>query len=110
MPYIKFVDFIQFVEAPSFSKTVHDYLDDEEYLALQLALAQWPAAGDIVPGSGGLRKLRWRGKGKGKRGGLRVIYYWKSSDGRIWLLSIYAKNEVENLPLNVLKMIKKEIE
>ena len=74
-----------------------------------MALALWPERGNVIPGGGGIRKLRWGGKGKGKRGGLRVIYYWKSTDGKIWLLEIYAKNEMENISLEKLIALKKEI-
>ena len=66
---------MRFVETPIFTKEVVDLLDDDEYRALQLALIFRPEQGAIIPGSGGLRKLRWGGKGKGKRGELRVIYF-----------------------------------
>ena len=85
-------------------------MDDDEYAALQWALALRPEAGAVIPGSGGIRKLRWGAEGRGKRGGLRVIYYWKRRDGQIWLLTIYAKNEAENIPLHVLNALRKEIE
>ena len=64
-----------FIEAPIFTKHIYDYLDDEEYSALQQTIALRPDVGKIIPGSGGLRKLRWAGSGRGKRGGLRIIYY-----------------------------------
>jgi len=66
---------MRFVETPIFTKEVLDLLDDDEYRALQLALIFRPEQGAIIPGSGGLRKLRWGVRGRGKRGGLRVIYY-----------------------------------
>ena len=87
---------------------IYDYLDDESYGALQAALSQWPEAGDLIPGAGGCRKLRWHLPGKGKRGGLRVIYYVKSRDGRIWLLAIYGKGAVGNIPAYLLKAWKEE--
>jgi hypothetical protein len=77
---------------------------------LQWALVQRPDAGAIIPGSGGVRKLRWAGSGRGKRGGLRVIYYWKNQMGEIWLLTLYAKNEAADIPLHVLRQLKQEIE
>ena len=101
---------MEFIEAPLFTRRVHDYLTDDEYAALQWALALRPEAGAVIPGSGGIRKLRWAGKGHGKRGGLRVIYYWRDSKGEIWLLTLYAKNEAENIPLHVLRELRKEIE
>ena len=96
-----------FIEAPIFTKYIYNYLDDEDYSALQQTLALRPDAGKVIPGSGGLRKLRWAGSGRGKRGGLRIIYYWLSEDGQIWLLTVYAKNEAENIPNSVLKLLRK---
>ena len=101
---------MEFIEAPLFTRRVHEYLADDEYAALQWALALRPEAGAVIPGSGGIRKLRWAGKGHGKRGGLRVIYYWRDRKGEIWLLTLYAKNEAENIPLHVLRELRKEIE
>jgi len=69
-----------------------------------------PESGKVVPGSGGVRKVRWAMSGRGKSGGVRVIYYFKKHDDEIWLLTIYSKNEVENIPAHVLRQIAKEIE
>lgn len=99
-----------FVETKLFSKLVQDYLADDEYAALQQALIAQPEAGDVIPGSGGVRKLRWNMAGRGKRGGLRVIYYLRSREGQIWLLTLYAKNVAENIPAAVLKKIREEID
>ena len=71
-------------------------------------LVEQPDAGDIIPGSGGCRKLRWAAKGHGKRGGARVIYYWFTDDHRILLLDLYAKNEAENLSQAQLKELKRK--
>ncbi|MGH9373809.1 MAG: toxin [Vicinamibacterales bacterium] len=88
-----------FVEAPTFTAFVRAYLDDEAYRRLQTFLAAEPEAGDVIPGTGGFRKLRWADKrrGKGKRGGLRVIYYHLSGDAQIWLFTLYDKGEVTDL-------------
>ena len=101
---------MEFIEATAFTKHVYDYLSEDEYLGLQSFLIQYPEAGKVVRGSGGIRKVRWALPGKGKSGGVRVIYYFKRDDSEIWLLTIYSKNEVENIPAHVLRQIAKEIE
>lgn len=73
-------------------------------------LAGDPEAGPVIPGSGGIRKLRWGQPGRGKRGGVRIIYYLKRQDGVIWMLTIYAKNEASNIAPSVLRRIKEEID
>ena len=80
MPYI--ADML-FIETSKFSELVREYLSDDEYAALQWMLLERPDAGIIVPGSGGMRKLRWGLRNKGKSGGIRVIYYWKAKDDEI---------------------------
>ena len=87
-----------------------EYLDDEEYSKLQNHLNERPESGVIVPGSGGVRKLRWRGEGRGKRGGLRIIYYLRLARGQIWMLTTYGKNVQENIPAHLLKAMKEVIE
>ncbi|MBS0287397.1 MAG: type II toxin-antitoxin system RelE/ParE family toxin [Proteobacteria bacterium] len=99
-----------FIEGTIFSQYIHEYMDDAEYAAFQWYLVLNPEAGDLIPRSGGLRKIRWAGKGNGKRGGVRVIYYFKKKDDHIWLLTIYAKNEMENISPRILKLIKEELE
>lgn len=101
---------LSFIETPLFTRLVHDYLTDEEYAALQVQLAQDPESGDVVPGSGGVRKLRWGVAGRGKRGGVRVIYFARAAKGVIWMLTIYAKNEAENIPAHVLRKIRQELD
>jgi len=101
---------MEFIEAIAFTKYVYDYLTEDEYLGLQGFLLQNPEAGKIVRGSGGVRKVRWAITGKGKSGGVRVIYYFKKQDDEIWLLTIYSKSEVESIPAHVLRQIAKEIE
>ncbi len=96
-------------ETEIFSRYVRDYWTEDERAAFAVWIAEHHDAGEIIPGSGGCRKVRWSRKGKGKRGGLRVIYYNMLQDGIIWLLLIYAKNENENIPAHLLKAIKEEI-
>ncbi|NEV62021.1 type II toxin-antitoxin system RelE/ParE family toxin [Thiorhodococcus minor] len=98
-----------FIETSLFSRLVARYLTDDQYAALQAALMLHPDAGDLVPGSGGVRKLRWSGSGRGKRGGLRIIYYWRNRSGQVWLLTLYAKNDQSNIPPHVLRAIAEEI-
>lgn len=107
MPYNQSVVFI---EASAFTKHIYNYLSEDEYLGLQNFLLSYPEAGKVVPGSGGVRKVRWAMSGKGKSGGVRVIYYFKRQEDEIWLLTIYSKSEAENIPANVLRQIAKEIE
>ncbi len=99
-----------FVETRLFTKLVQEYLSDDEYGALQQGLVANPEAGDVIPGSGGVRKLRWSVAGRGKRGGIRVIYYLRSRQGQIWMLTLYAKNVAENIPAHVLKKIREELD
>jgi mRNA-degrading endonuclease RelE of RelBE toxin-antitoxin system len=75
-----------------------------------LPLAINPEAGDVITGSGGVRKMRWAGTGRGKRGGFRVIYYLRLQNGQIWLLTAYAKNVRDGIPASVLKKIKEELD
>lgn len=88
-----------FFETQLFTNLLPKYLDDDEYRLLQLHLLNNPEAGDLMPRTGGFRKLRWQDsrRGKGKRGGLRVIYYWFNQNKQFWLFTIYNKGEVENL-------------
>ena len=98
-----------FIETSTFTKLIDTYLTDDEYLGLQSFLLKYPEAGKIVRGSGGVRKLRWAISGKGKSGGIRVIYYWKQRDNEIWLLTVYGKSERETIPGHILKKIAEEI-
>jgi hypothetical protein len=101
---------ISFVETKLFTRLVQEYLSDDEYSALQQALLSDPEAGAIIPGSGGVRKLRWAVAGRGKRGGIRVIYFLRTRHGQIWMLTLYAKNVAESISAKVLKQIKDEID
>jgi hypothetical protein len=99
-----------FVETPLFTRLVGEYLSDDEYRGLQEALAENPEAGTVIPGSGGVRKIRWGAEGRGKRGGVRVIYFQRVQVALIWMLTIYAKNEAETISARVLRRIRQEIE
>lgn len=100
----------EFIETPFFTKALSRYLEDDEYAKLQNYLNEQPDAGVIVPGSGGVRKLRWGSEGRGKRGGLRVIYYLRSARGELWMLTIYGKNVRENIPAHMLRQMKENID
>jgi len=98
------------IETSIFTRQVQELLSDEEYRELQTALVNRPNAGSIIVGSGGLRKLRWSTKGKGKRGGSRVIYYWAVMPEQLLMLLIYSKSERADLTHEQLKILKKMVE
>ncbi len=100
---------MEFIETSIFTKLVYTYLSDDEYLGLQVFLLKYPETGKIVPGSGGVRKLRRAMAGRGKRGGARVIYYFKKRESEVWMLTIYGKSEVENIPAHILRRIAEEL-
>ena len=104
------VQMFSFVETKLFTRLVQEYLSDDEYSELQQALIANPEAGDIIGGSGGVRKLRWSIRGRVKRGGIRVIYFLRTQRGQIWMLTLYAKNVAESIPAHILKQIKDEID
>lgn len=86
-----------FVESQVFTQLLADLLSDQEYAAFQCWLAQHPKAGDVIPGTDGLRKVRWSGGGRGKRGGVRVIYFALADPAQIRLLLIYRKGVKDDL-------------
>ena len=86
-----------FIETPAFTADVKALLADDSYANLQLELAARPMAGDMIAGTGGLRKIRWALPGQGKRGGVRVIYYWRVSASQIMFLAIYGKGAKDDL-------------
>lgn len=86
-----------FIETPVFTRQIKALVEDEEYRLLQLRLVANPDAGDLIPRSGGLRKIRVGVTGRGKRGGARVIYYWVTARSQIYMLLAYAKNVQEDL-------------
>ena len=88
---------MEFIEVSTFTERVEELLDEDSYARLQIYLTDRPTVGSVIAGSRGLRKVRWAAKGHGKRGGVRVIYYWHVTPEMITFLDIYPKNEKENL-------------
>jgi mRNA-degrading endonuclease RelE of RelBE toxin-antitoxin system len=86
-----------FVETRVFTDLVRKSLDDDDYRALQTTLLLRPEQGPVIPGSSGLRKIRWSAEGRGKRGGLRVIYFWHKASSTCYMLFLYRKNEQGDL-------------
>ena len=101
---------MHFIETPTFTRRVVRLLGDERYRALQTDLIGDPEKGAIVRGSGGVRKLRWTIEGRGKSGGVRVIYYWISPQQTFLMLLIYGKNEQDNLTSDQLKILRRLVE
>jgi mRNA-degrading endonuclease RelE of RelBE toxin-antitoxin system len=98
------------IELPAFTRRVLELLSDDDYLKLQSYLLEHPDAGPLVRGSGGLRKLRWALQGRGKRGGVRVIYYWAVSAEQLLLLFIYPKSEQADLMPDQMRALRQVIE
>ena len=107
MPHWGTISPLEFIETTGFSAIREKYFSDTAFHLLQLFLTANPAAGDIIPGSGGVRKLRWGTDGKGKRGGLRVIYYRMGRSQQILLITAYRKNEAGDLSKAALRQIRK---
>jgi len=99
-----------FIESAVFERVRALYLDDDEYAELQQFMMEKPEAGRVIPGSGGVRKLRWKRKGMGKRGGLRVVYFARYQPNEFWMLTLYAKAKQENVPAHILKQLKEAFE
>jgi hypothetical protein len=101
-----------FVELPPFERLRERYLGDESFKALQEQMMKDPDAGDVISGTGGLRKLRFADerRGKGKSGGLRVIYFWKVADDQFWLFTVYDKDEASDLSAEQRKALKQRLE
>ncbi len=106
MAYIRFM---KFIETSIFTKLIQKLLPDESYRMLQMALMLRPDAGSVIKGSGGLRKIRWNLPGSGKRGGLRLIYYWDRPDD-IYMIFIYQKTGQKDLTTEQIKTLKQLIE
>ena len=103
---------MEFIEAPVFTQVLPEYLTDDEYRELQLYLANVPEAGDVIQGTGGFRKVRWADsrRGQGKRGGLRVVYYYFDRDQQIWFLTMYGKDEAADLNAKEKRLLKAAVE
>ncbi|WP_426399568.1 toxin [Ralstonia sp. R-29] len=101
-----------FIELPPFQRLREHYLSDDEYRALQYTLLAQPNAGDVIKGTGGLRKIRFSDKrrGKGKRGGLRVIYYYWDTGGQFWMFAVYDKDEASDLSSDERKVLAQLLE
>ncbi len=98
------------VETSIFTRQVQKLLPDEEYRELQKVLVLHPDLGVVIPGSGGLRKIRWTMQGRGKQGGVRIIYFWASMKDQLLMLFIYSKHEQDDLTPEQLKILRKIIE
>jgi mRNA-degrading endonuclease RelE of RelBE toxin-antitoxin system len=96
---------MRFVETPVFTKRVKDLLPDEDYRTLQIALVLRPEQGPLIKSGGGLRKVRWAPKGVGKRGGVRVIYYWQPDEQVFYMLFVYGKTTQEDLTPDQLRVL-----
>jgi hypothetical protein len=96
---------MRFVETPVFTKRVKELLPDEDYRTLQIALLLRPEQGPLIKGGAGLRKVRWAPRGTGKRGGVRVIYFWRPDDQAFYMLFAYAKTEQEDLTPEQLRVL-----
>lgn len=98
-----------FIEDEGFQKRRKGLLDDDDYFVLVEWLAIHPGAGKVIPGSGGLRKVRWAARGRGKRGGVRVIYFWWIADNKILLLDIYSKGRKEDLAADEITKLRRKV-
>jgi len=101
---------LTFIELQPFAAVRDKYLDDEEFADLQRHLAEHPDSGDVIPHSGGCRKLRWSAEGRGKRGGVRIIYFLRVAPGQIVLVTMYAKNVRDNIDPGILKRLREAFE
>ncbi|MCX7756117.1 MAG: type II toxin-antitoxin system RelE/ParE family toxin [Anaerolineales bacterium] len=101
---------MEIIETSVFTKRILEMMDDGEYRLLQQALAIRPDWGVVIPGSGGLRKLRWSVPGRGKRGGARIIYYWAVKENVILLLFVFRKNERDDLTPSQIQVLRRIVE
>ncbi len=109
---LRILELLEFIEAPRFTQLLPDYLSDDDYGELQIHLAKNPEAGEVIQGTGGFRKVRWADprRGQGRRGGLRLIYYYFEQDMQIWLLTLYGKGEAVDLSPKEKRLLKAAID
>ena len=98
---------MRFIETPIFTEDVSNELSSDEYQKVQVALMLRPEQGAVIRGSGGLRKIRWRRAGMGKRGGLRVIYFWEAKSETFYMLTMYRKSKQEELSPGQLRILRR---
>lgn len=103
-------ELVEVIQTRSFSRQIDDLLSASEYEELEWYLSCRPDAGPVIPASGGLRKLKWKAQGRGKRGGVRAIYYWHKSPSLILMLAAFGKNEQADLSRAELKAVRKAVE
>ena len=105
---------MRFIETPVFTAAIRRHLEDEQYRQLQIALMLRPHQGPVLPGSGGLRKVRWATMGGGKRGGLRIVYYWQPEEQVIYMVYAYAKSAQGDLTQaqirQLVRLVREELE
>ena len=99
-----------FIQTKLFTRLFDELFDDDDLAELEKYLIENPETGVVIPGSSGVRKMRWGAPGRGKRGGVRIIYYLRLRQERVWLLTLYAKNETDSIPGRILKQIKDQID
>lgn len=109
-PFVRPEAAMHFIETTAFTRRILELMSDDEYRALQIFLSTRPDAGDIIPGSGGLRKVRWHTGTTGKRGGIRLIYYWVVRDDTILLLFAFRKNERSDLTPEQIRILRRIVE
>lgn len=110
VPQWRIISSIVIKETHSFTRIIQEIMPDDLYAELQRAIIRQPDLGNIIQGSGGLRKLRWKLSGSGKRGGVRVIYYWMSQENEIYMLFAYAKAKCEDLTREQVSLLRKVVE
>ncbi|MFY0990172.1 transcriptional regulator [Halomonas sp. C05BenzN] len=98
------------IETAMFRRYAEQIWQDDERESFITWLAADPLVGDVIPGTGGVRKVRWWRQGSGKRGGVRVIYYNTLDDGQVWLLIVYSKSKFDNLPASLLRQLREELD